>query len=112
MTGVIPRSIARKLPAMVVTALTKMEPQYQEEFLEEYRRRRRGLFVAWLAWLFFGFHYIYQRRWGMQLLFWLCAGGLGVWWLIDFFRMPGVIDNLNRDLAVNILRDQKVIIGS
>ncbi len=54
--------------------------------------------MAYLFWLFFGAHYLYFRRPGTQLLFWLTAGGFGIWALIDLFRIPGMVDEQNLEL--------------
>jgi len=107
--NLIPRSIANNLPAMVRNELAKMPPQKQEEFIEEYRRRAKSTGIAYLLWLLLGWHYIYLRKWGIQILFWLTLGGVVIWWLIDIFRIPGMVKNYNKDIAVDVLRNLKAI---
>ena len=48
-----------------------------------------------LFFLLFGTHYAYQGKWGLQIAFWLTFGGLGIWSLIDMFRIPGMIKKYN-----------------
>jgi hypothetical protein len=50
---------------------------------------------AYLCWFFLGAHYAYMSRWGMQFLYWFTLGGLGIWAIIDAFRMGGMIDKAN-----------------
>ena len=56
------------------------------------RRKKR---YAYLAWLCFGSHYLYLRRPAVQALFWLTAGGLLLWWLIDLRRIPALVKRQN-----------------
>lgn len=51
--------------------------------------------VAYLLWFFLGMHYLYLRRPGIQLIYWLTAGGLFIWAFIDLFRIPAMIDSYN-----------------
>ena len=109
--NLIPPSIANNLPAMVRNELVKLPAQKQEEFVEEYRRKAKSVGIAYLLWLLLGWHYVYLRKWGIQILFWLTAGGLFTWWLIDAFRIPGMIRDYNKDVAVDVLRNLKAISG-
>jgi hypothetical protein len=54
--------------------------------------------------LLLGWHYLYLRKGGLQILFWLTLGGLAVWWLLDIFRLPGLVRNYNRRVAVHVMR--------
>ncbi|MHA8092243.1 TM2 domain-containing protein [Aquirufa regiilacus] len=102
-------SIVGNLPAMVRNELAKLSSQKQEEFLEEYERNEKSIFVGYLFWLFFGWHYAYQKKWGIQVLFWITAGGLFIWWLIDIFRVSSMINNYNKDKAIEVMRNLRAI---
>lgn len=67
--------------------------EYPGVALRSDRKKRR---YAYLAWLCLGSHYLYLRRPVVQLLFWLTAGGLLIWWLIDLFRLPEMVQRYNR----------------
>lgn len=54
--------------------------------------------VAYLFWFLLGAHYAYLGKWGLQILFWITLGGLGLWWIIDLFTMPGKVNNYNSDI--------------
>jgi len=109
MTNLIPPSIADAIPSMVKNELVKLSAQQQEEFAEEYKRKAKSSGVAYILWFFLGWHYIYLRKWGIQILFWLTAGGFGVWWFIDLFRIPGMIRDYNKDVATEVLKTLKTI---
>ena len=104
-------TIADNLPAMARNELVKLPAQKQEEFIEEYKRKAKSVGVAYILWLIGGWHYVYLRRWGIFILFWLTAGGLFIWWLIDIFRIPGMIRDYNKDIAIDVLRNLKAISG-
>ena len=42
-----------------------------------------------------GAHYAYLGKWGLQFLFWITLGGLGIWALIDLFLIPGKVAAYN-----------------
>src|SRR5579884_4011680 len=102
--NLIPASIADNLPAMVRNELGKLPAHRQEEFVEEYRRKAKSAGPAYLLWLLLGWHYIYLRKWGIQFLFWLTLGGFFIWWIVDLFRIPGMVRDYNKDVAVDVLR--------
>lgn len=62
----------------------------------ELRRKLKSTGTAYLLCIFvFGTHYLYLRKYVLQLLFWLTAGGLGIWFLVDLFTMSSKVDAAN-----------------
>ena len=100
-SNLVPASIADNLPAMVRNELSNLSAQKQEEFVEEYRRKAKSTGVAYVLWLLLGWHYVYLSKWGIQILFWLTLGGFFICWLVDLFRIPGLIRDYNKDIAVD-----------
>lgn len=95
---------------MVRHEVSNLTPQSQEAFIEEYRRKAKSSIVAYLLWLLFpGFHYAYVGKWGLLVLFWVTFGGFLLWWLADAFRIPGVVNDYNKDIAVVTLRNLKAL---
>ncbi|MGC4129777.1 MAG: TM2 domain-containing protein [Bergeyella sp.] len=105
----IPASIADSVPSMVKNELKKLSAQKQDEFVEEYRRKQKSVGIAYLCWLIFGLHYGYVGKWGLQVVYWLTAGGFLIWALVDLFRIPGMIGNHNKDAATDVMRNLKAI---
>ena len=75
-----------------------------EQFIAEYNRERRSERTAYILWGLLGFHHAYLGKWVHQVLYWATAGGLGIWALIDLFRLPGMVRSRNREIAAEILR--------
>ena len=110
--SLVPQGLEASLPAMVRTELGRLSANRQEEFLEEYRRRRKSTGVAYLLWFIFGLQYGYLGRWGLQVVYWLTAGGVGIWALILLFFIPSLVRNYNKDVSIDVLRQQQAIAGS
>jgi hypothetical protein len=108
----IPSSITKNLPAMVRNELSRLSAQHQQEFVEEYRRKAKSVGGAYVLWLVLGCHYAYVGKWGVQALFWLTFGGVCFWWVVDAFRVPGMVGSYNKDVAVEVLRNLKAVSGS
>lgn len=108
----IPPSQLDSLPAMVRNELIKLSPQKQEEYLEEYERKKKSMGMAYVAWFFLGWHYAYLGKWGWQIFFSLTLGGLVVWWLISAALIPGMVHNYNKDKAVDVMRNLKAVSAS
>lgn len=105
----IPREVDGVLPSAVKRALRDGGTNLQDDFLSEFRRKRKSTGVAYLLWFFLGWHYAYLGKWGVQLLYWITAGGFLIWALVDLFRLAGVVKNTNADIAVNTMRDLRAV---
>lgn len=105
----IPNSVFDKLPAMVKVELVKMHATKQSLFVEEFRRKSKSVGLAYLLWFIIGLHYIYLGKLGWQLFYWITAGGLLIWTIIDLFRIPGMVNGYNKDVAMDVFRDLKII---
>lgn len=106
----ISASIADCLPSMVKNELAKLPAQKQEEFVEEYKRKAKSVGIAYLFLIFIlAMHYGYLRKWGLQIVFWLTGGGFFIWWLIDLFRLAGLVKNYNKDVATDTMRNLKAM---
>lgn len=102
--------VARYLPSYVKAELGKLDLAKQQEFLEEFNRKKKSIGLAYLCW-FFGLHYAYLKQWGLLAVFWLALLVLlGIaWWIIDAFRLPTLIENYNKDVAIGVMREMKLI---
>jgi len=110
----ISASTRDNLPAMVRNELAKLSAQRQQEFVEEYNRKKKSLTLAYLLMLplCLFLYYGYIHRWGLQFLFWFTGGGFIIWWFIDLFRLPTLIKNYNMDIANEVMRNLKTISSS
>lgn len=51
--------------------------------------------TAYLFWFFFGAHYAYLGKWGVQILYWITLGGFFIWAFVDLFAMSGKVSRYN-----------------
>lgn len=54
--------------------------------------------TAYLFYFLFGAHFGYLNKWGLQILFWITLYGLGIWGLIELFRVGSRVEKYNRPL--------------
>jgi len=94
---------ASRCPLAVEAALAKLNPAMQSCLNCDFTNRIKLLVVAYITWLFLSWHYLYLGKIGLQFAFWFTAGGLFIWWVIDLFRMPGVVARHNEDLARELM---------
>jgi hypothetical protein len=100
---VIPARVASSLSRTVREQLANLTPDQQRAFLWRYRAQAKSQLVA-LAFLPLGWHYLYLRKRGLQVLFWLTLGGLAAWWVLDFFRIHKLVRDYNRRVAMHVMR--------
>lgn len=109
---VIEPSIADILPSMVKETLAKMSVSQQQQFVEEYKRKKKSTGVAYFFLLLcLGMPYGYLGKWGLQFAYWFCLLiFVGFFWaLYLLFALPGLVRDVNRDIATQIVRDLKVM---
>jgi hypothetical protein len=51
--------------------------------------------TAFVMYWFLGAHYAYLGKWGIQLAYWFTLGGLGMWLIVDLFRIGGLVKRYN-----------------
>ena len=107
----IPNSIFDNLPSIVKNEIVKMPANKQGLFIDEFYRKSKNKGIAYLLWFIIGLHYIYLDKLGWQLFYWVTLGSFLIWMFIDIFRIPGMVNDYNDDIAVDILRDIKIISG-
>ena len=107
--------ITDRLPTVVRSQLAGLSPNEQNQYLEEYHRKCKKLYLAYIFWflspflLMIGVHYIYFGKPGWAIMFWVSIGGLFIWWFIDIFRMPSIVRSFNKDVAVDVLRNMRAM---
>ena len=102
---------AMTVPNELRVVLERLPPEAQSMVRLEYKRRKKSKTFAYFAWFFLGWHYLYLRRVGLQIAFWLTLGGAGIWWFVDLFRVWGLVDRLNEDAARDLMVQYKSIYG-
>jgi TM2 domain-containing membrane protein YozV len=89
----------KSLPPSIQHVVARLDPEAQNAFFNEYEKKKKKKSVAWVVWLFLGWHYLYTGKVGLQFAFWFTLGGFGVWWFVDFFRIPSIVRSANEQIA-------------
>ncbi len=104
----VPEDVRALLHPSAIDTLRQLGPQRQESFLWEYRHRCKRVGTAYLWWMLppiLSPHYGYLDRWPLQFVYWLTLGGLGLWWLLDGFRLPRMVREANVVIADRLVRE-------
>jgi TM2 domain-containing membrane protein YozV len=104
----IPLSILKQLPDSLLRKIGAMDDAVRLDFVEEFRKRRKSLGLAFVL-LGAGFHRVYLGQIWLTLLFLATFGGFFAWWIIDLLRLPGIVKEKNRSIAIGVLRDLQVL---
>jgi hypothetical protein len=64
-------------------------------------KQPKSVLAAWLLTFFLSptISYIYQNKWALAIIAFLTFQGLGIWWVISWFTMPGEVARYNQLLA-------------
>ncbi len=101
----IPSRFVRELPYAVQVQVRQLPYPAQKEFVREFSRRKKDTLITYLLQFLFSAPYGYLDEWGKQFLYWLTFGGMGIWWFVNLFRIPGKVRRYNDRLADEVLRN-------
>ncbi len=106
----IEASIADSLPAMVKNELYSMSESKQSMFVEEYKRKQKSVGMAYFFLIIcLGMPYGYLGKWGLQIVYWLTGMGCLIWFLILLFTLPSKVQDYNKDVALEVMRNLKIM---
>ena len=83
------------------------------ENLLVYQSGKLNSTVIWLLYLFLGWSYGSMDKIGMQILFYITFGGVGIWAFIRLFTLNGDIKDYNRKKGIlaNLSNKQMIAMG-
>lgn len=67
-----------------------------------YDSRKANSSTIWVLFLFLGWSYGSLDKMGLQVLYYLTLGGLGLWTIVRLFTLSGAIKTYNRRIASQI----------
>ena len=91
-----------KLPASVQNLVKKMDASDKNAFLLEFNQRKKSTFFSYILWPLGALYYAYNKKIGLQFVFWITFGGGLIWWIVDLFRMPFIVEQANSQIAREI----------
>lgn len=103
--GVIPDDLKDLMSELLKQEAETWSVEETEKFVEKYEEKSKSTLLAYLFWLLFGWHYAYLGSWKKTLLFLVTAGGAGIWWLIDAFRVPSLVEKHNRNATFEAAKE-------
>ena len=102
----IPKSVLRRLPVRVRDGLGELSREKQDQFLELYHKSTKSILIAYLRCFIIPYpHYAYLGHNLRMVIYLLSVGGLGIWTIIDLFRIPGLVREYNRNVARIVLAE-------
>lgn len=102
--------IKSQLPEAVVRKVAALDELNQEAFAAEFKKKKKSQGVAFILLLCIpSFHLFYLGRVWLNFIFWGTMGGCGIWWLIDLFRIFGMVREYNKTVAINVLKDIQIL---
>jgi TM2 domain-containing membrane protein YozV len=99
------------LPPQAIAGYQELTPDQQAVFSAHYNSRKRNTALMVLLAIFFPIQLFLLGKIGLGILFWLTAGGLGVWYVIEWFLTPGRVRDYNARVAsdtLNLIKAGKV----
>lgn len=90
------------LSPATINEVSKLSSEKQEKivnlFLSEKKKKGTAILLA-----IFGLHYIYLSKWLLLFLFAITLGGIYIWWIIDIFRVSGMVTESNDKLMYRLI---------
>lgn len=84
----------------------------QEKMYVLTAKRQKDTGISYLCWFFFGVHYFYLNKPLTNIIYWLTLGGLGIWAIVDLFRMSSMVREYNEESMQKTVNDAKFIYDS
>ena len=90
--------------------LNQNQPRY---VLPPNESRKKSKVVAYLLWVFFGLYYFYLENPVRNILFWFSWFFLVgiIWWIVDVFRISGMVDECNDRLLMDLVKESRVVMN-
>ena len=92
-----------------VLALLQDLTEQQKNYVLSAQARQKDTGLAYLLSFLFGVHYFYLNKPVINIIYWLTAGGLGIWMIIDLFRIPGMVKDRNKEFIQDAIKEAKVL---
>ena len=94
---------------MTNKTLQTMKTLTEQEKMYVLTASKKDTGVTYLCWFFFGVHYFYLNKPLTNIIYWLTLGGLGIWAIIDLFRIPTLVKEANEEKIQNAVNEAKFI---
>lgn len=94
---------------MTRETLKAMKNLTEQERMYVLTANKKDTGVTYLCWFFFGVHYFYLNKPLTNIIYWLTLGGLGIWAIVDLFRIPTMVQARNSENIQDAVNEAKFI---
>lgn len=91
-----------ELSPVMMNQVQQLPDQKKQMFFTQFSGSQKKISTGYLLWLI-GCHYFYVGKAGVNIVYWLTFSGLGIWGIIDLFRMKSIIHEANDEAAMRIV---------
>lgn len=94
-----------------ITLLNSLTEKQKSQALALYAAREKKTSTAYIFWVLFSCHYFYLGKPWKNVFLWLlmcCLIG-EIWWLIDAFRMSGLVRKKNFEIIEACIHEAKAL---
>ncbi len=81
----------------------------QMMFQEEYEKKSKSTGLMVFLAIFFPIQLFILGKTGLGIAYLITAGGLGLWWIIEWFITPKRVREYNGDIATKIITEMKMM---
>lgn len=94
-----------------ISLLNRLTEQQKTQALNLYASREKKTSTAYIFWILFFCHYFYLGKPVRNIILWLlmCCFIGEIWWLIDAFRMSGLVEKKNLEILKECIREAKAL---
>lgn len=100
-----PSQFTTMLDPETMKAVALLTADRQTHFFLEVKKRSRSVRAMVILAVIFPIQLFFLRKVPLGVLFWLTLGGLGVWWIVEWFLTPGRVRAYNNEVATEILSE-------
>lgn len=91
----------------MIYLLKTLTIQQKKYVLDNYMNKEKNVFIGYVLWFFFGFHYFYVGKPFINLIYIITGGGFMIWAFIDLFRMKKIILRKNEKILEELVLEAK-----
>lgn len=91
-----------ELSSAMLAQVQQLPDHKKQMFLTQYSGTQKKTSTGYLLWVI-GCHYFYVGKAGVNIVYWLTLSGLGIWAIIDLFRMKTMVHEANDKTAMRIV---------